>query len=210
MSRNASKFAPVHRVGTIIVKTILFGILLGIMCGCLNAAPVVKVGLVAPFEGRHRDIGYDVLYSARLAVREINAAGGIDGTRIALVALDDGGTPEFAQATAGSLVIDPGVVAVVGHWLPETNETAAPIYQKGNLAFLAGGDAPFRAADAPLLPSEFVTAYEEVTPFDERPGPYAQPAYDAFQLLFQAMADVQVSDGEITRQAVITALAELK
>jgi ABC-type branched-subunit amino acid transport system substrate-binding protein len=142
-----------------------------------------------------------------MAVREINAAGGIDGTRIALVALDDGGNPEYAQATANSLLIDPNVVAVVGHWLPETTATAAPIYTQGNLAFLFGGEEPLAATDPALLPPEFIEAYEEVTPFDETPGPYAEPTYDAFQLLFQAFADAQGSGGQINRQSVLTALS---
>jgi hypothetical protein len=172
-------------------------------------APVVKVGLVAPFEGRHRDVGYDVLYSARLAVREINAAGGIDGTRIALVALDDGGNPEYAQATARSLLIDPNVVAVVGHWLPETTETAAPIYTQGNIAFLPGGEEILTATDPALLPPEFIVAYEDITPFDETPGPYAEPAYNAFQFLFQAFADAQESGGLINRQSVLTTLSNI-
>ena len=56
--------------------------------GCASVDPVVKIGLVAPFEGRQRAVGYDAIYSARLAVREINAAGGVGGHRVVLVALD--------------------------------------------------------------------------------------------------------------------------
>jgi ABC-type branched-subunit amino acid transport system substrate-binding protein len=52
-------------------------LLLLFLTNCTSVAPVVKVGLVGPFEGRHREIGYDAIYSARLAVREINQAGGI-------------------------------------------------------------------------------------------------------------------------------------
>jgi len=181
----------------------------GIFSGCQSVAPVVKVGLVAPFEGRHRDIGYDVLYSARLAVREINAAGGIGGTRIALVALDDGGNPENAEATANSLLIDQNVVAVVGHWLPETTETAVPIYTEGDLVLLPGGEEPFAASDPALLPARFVASYEEVTPFDETPGPYAESAYDAFQLLFELFADAQNGNGQINRHSVQAALAAI-
>ncbi len=48
----------------------------------------VKIGLVAPFEGSYRSIGYDAVYAARLVVREINATGGIDGVRLELVAYD--------------------------------------------------------------------------------------------------------------------------
>jgi len=210
MYRIANDTPKWGRTGWLAARILLLLLVFGIISGCRSVAPVVKVGLVAPFEGRNRDVGYDVLYSARLAVREINAVGGIDGTRIALVALDDGGNPEYAQATANSLLIDPEVVAVVGHWLPETTETAAPIYTQGNLAFLPGGEKPFAATDPALLPPDFIVAYEEVTPFDETPGPYAEPAYDAFQLLFQAIADAQEAGGQINRSSVQTALSILE
>ena len=198
------------RAGVMAARTLLFLLVLGIISGCHSVAPVVKVGLVAPFEGRHRDVGYDVLYSARLAVREINAAGGIDGTRVALVALDDGGNLEYARATADSLLIDPNVVAVVGHWLPETTKTAAPIYTQGSLAFLPGGEEPFTASDPALLSAEFVVAYEDVTPFDETPGPYAGSSYDAFQLLFQLFREAQKVNGQIDRHSVQAALSALE
>jgi ABC-type branched-subunit amino acid transport system substrate-binding protein len=210
MYRIANNLPIWKRFGEMLARIPLLLLVLSIISGCQSVAPVVKVGLVGPFEGRYRDIGYDVLYSARLAVREINSVGGIDGTRIALVALDDGGNPEYAQATAKSLLIDPGVVAVVGHWLPETTAKAISIYKQGNLAFLSGGEEPFAATDPALLPAEFIMAYEEVTPFDETPGPYAEPAYDTFQFLFQAFADAQEAGGEINRQSVQTALSNLK
>ncbi|MFN2140633.1 MAG: ABC transporter substrate-binding protein [Candidatus Promineifilaceae bacterium] len=181
-----------------------------LVSACRSVAPVVKVGLVAPFEGRHRDIGYDVLYSARLAVRQLNAAGGIDGTRVALVALDDSGNPEFAAATADSLIIDPNVVAVVGNWLPETTAVARQHYAENGLAFLAGGDDPFIPADPAQLPAEFVAAYMAVTPFDELPGPYAAPAYDAYQSLWDLLAQAQERHGAITRATVNQTLGELE
>jgi len=208
MYKNASDWHCWRRVTRFLARTLPLFLLLSVISACQSVAPVVKVGLVAPFEGRHRDVGYDVLYSARLAVREINAAGGVDGTRVALVALDDSGNPEFARATANSLLIDPAVVAVVGHWLPETTETAAPLYTEGNLALFPGGEEPFAAIDPATLPPKFIEAYEDVTPFDETPGPYAKPAYDAFQMLFQTFAAAQEVNGQINRQSVHAALEE--
>src|SRR5437773_8430394 len=46
--------------------------------------PIVKIGLVAPFEGRYRDVGYEVIYAVRLAVREANASGGVAGFAVEL------------------------------------------------------------------------------------------------------------------------------
>jgi ABC-type branched-subunit amino acid transport system substrate-binding protein len=184
-------------------------ILLTIMA-CAGVRPVVKVGLVGPFEGQNRAIGYDAIYSAQLAVRQVNQAGGIAGYDVALVALDDSANPELAAQTAASLVIDPAVVAVVGHWLPETTNTAAPIYAEAGLPFIAAGAAPFLASDPALLPDDFRVAYEAVTPFDEAVGPYAAPAYDAFQLLWRALEKAKETNGPMNRAAVGKALIGLE
>jgi ABC-type branched-subunit amino acid transport system substrate-binding protein len=189
---------------------ILIAVLSLLTAGCRSIAPVVKVALVAPFEGRHRAIGYDALYSARLAVRELNADGGINGTRVSLVALDDSGDPEFARATAESLIVDPAVVAVVGHWLPDTTAVAEPQYARAGLALLAGGEAPFELTDPRQLSSEFVDAYTAVTPFDEVPGPYAEPAYEAYQLLWEALETADETHGTITRATVQKALTDIQ
>lgn len=178
--------------------------------GCGSVEPVVKIGLVAPFEGRDRAIGYDAIYSARLAVREINAAGGIGGHRVALVALDDRGDAILAQEAAASLVIDPGVVAVVGHYRPETTGAAAEVYTDGGLPLLPAGAPPFGESDPAQLPAEFLEAYAAVTPFDETAGPFAGATYDAFGLLGQALAVAEESTGAITRASVQDALRGLE
>ncbi|MFQ5398445.1 MAG: ABC transporter substrate-binding protein [Anaerolineae bacterium] len=183
--------------------------LIVLFTGCSRVAPVVKVGLVGPFEGRYRARGYDVIYSARLAVREINAAGGVEGTRIALVALDDSGDPGLARQTAASLVVDANVVAVIGHWLPETTAAAEPVYREAGLPFINPAEAPFRTTDPATLPSDFLDAYAAVTPFDEVAGAYAGAAYDAFQLLWLALEEA-ASGGDISRAAVSRALVGLQ
>lgn len=175
------------------------------LVGCASVDPVVKVGLVGPFEGADRAIGYDVIYSARLAVREINAAGGIGGFRVALVALDDSSDPQLAREVAASLVVDPAVVVVMGHWTPETTAVSAPIYAAAGLPFIPAGETPIGQYPPDQLPAAFRTAYQEGTPFDETAGPYAGPAYDGFQLLWQAFS-AAAADGGISRTAVSKAL----
>jgi ABC-type branched-subunit amino acid transport system substrate-binding protein len=176
---------------------------------CASVEPVVKIGLVAPFEGRERPVGYDVIYSARLAVREVNQAGGIGGYRVALVALDDSGDPELARQTAAALVIDPQVVAVIGHWLPETTAVALPIYTAAAVPFIAVGEGLFGPVDPGWLPQSFQQAYAAVTPFDEVAGPYAGPAYDALGLILAAMAEARANGVAISRQSVQAGLQNL-
>jgi ABC-type branched-subunit amino acid transport system substrate-binding protein len=191
-------------------RGLLLALALLFAAGCASVDPVVKIGLVGPFEGRHRQIGYDAIYSARLAVREANAAGGIGGYRVALVALDDRGDPELAAQAAASLALDPAVVAVVGHYLPETTEAARPIYEEAGLPLIVTGAPPFAESDPEVLPAAFRNAYAGVTPFDETAGPFAGPTYDAFGLLWQALAKAEESEGEITRSSVQEALPGLE
>ncbi|MBN1250427.1 MAG: ABC transporter substrate-binding protein [Anaerolineae bacterium] len=94
---------------------------------------IVKIGLAAPFEGRYRYVGYDAVYAARLAVREVNAAGGVAGRRLELVAYDDRGTAEMGARVAHNLVVDPDVLVVIGHYRAESSAAAAPIYTEAGL-----------------------------------------------------------------------------
>ncbi|MFO7662185.1 MAG: ABC transporter substrate-binding protein [Chloroflexota bacterium] len=196
-------------MSSVVARAMLaLGLLLA--AGCASVDPVVKVGLVAPFEGRDRAIGYDAIYSARLAVREINQAGGIGGHRVALVALDDRGDSQLAVEAAKSLLIDPGVVAVVGHYLPETTDDAAALYEEGGLPLLAAGNHPLTPGDTTTLSQAFIDAYEAVTPFEETAGPYAGITYDAFELLWAALALAEQNTGEIDRASVQEALRGLE
>lgn len=128
------------RANRTVVKCVLFTVCLTSLIACLPITrPVVKIALVAPFEGRYRDVGYEVIYAVRLAVREANANGGVAGYSVELLALDDVGSVEMAVEQARKVTTDPQVVGVVGHWLEETTLVAASEY------LAAGADIPFLA-----------------------------------------------------------------
>jgi branched-chain amino acid transport system substrate-binding protein len=101
--------------------------------------PTVKVGLVAPFEGRYRYVGYDVIYAVRLALREANAAGGVGGYSVELVAYDDAADPAMAVQQARKLAVDPDVVAAIGHFREETTAVALSAYAEAGMPLVAPG-----------------------------------------------------------------------
>ena len=97
----------------------------------------MKIGLVAPFEGRYRYVGYDVIYAVRLALRQANAAGGVGGYAVELVAYDDGADPAMAVDQARKLAVDPEVVAVIGHFREDTTAVAWTTYAAAGIPLLA-------------------------------------------------------------------------
>ena len=68
--------------------------------------------------------------AAELAAEEINAAGGINGRPIELVARDDYADPDSAVFIANDLY-EAGVTAVVGHLFSGPTLAAAPVYNGG-------------------------------------------------------------------------------
>lgn len=106
---------------------------------------VMYIGLVAPFEGRDRAIGYDVIFGARLAVRAWNEAHP-RGPFVVVVAFDDQGDPALARERARQVVSYPGLIAVIGHFRPETTKVAAPIYRAVGIPLIA-----------PLLPADRIS-----------------------------------------------------
>jgi branched-chain amino acid transport system substrate-binding protein len=101
------------------------------------AEEVIKIGHVAPLTGQIAHLGKDNENGARLAVDEINAAGGIkvgDKTyKLELLAEDDkGGDPREGTLAAQKLV-DSKIVAVVGHLNSGSTIPASKIYSDANI-----------------------------------------------------------------------------
>ncbi len=204
-----------------------------VLTACASTQPVIKIGLVAPFEGRFRAIGYEAIYAARLAIREINARGGVNGYRIELVALDDRGEAERAIDAARQLIIDPQVVVVIGHYRPTTTAAALNEYCAGSLPAVAlettgihdtcqGGALFIGRAEADRwlddrltfvgnVPdpnslssaAEFVTRYNALPIDGTRAGPIALQTYDVMYLIFDAFQRVE----KIDRVSITVALA---
>ncbi len=102
-----------------------------------SVQPTVKIGLVAPFEGRYRYVGYDVIYAVRMALREANAADGVGGYSVELVAYDDGADPAMAVEQARKLAADPAVIAAIGHFREETTGAALSVYAGAGIPLVA-------------------------------------------------------------------------
>jgi len=108
------------RVGAGYILPLLL-ILVTSACAVSHTASLTRIALLAPFEGRYREVGYDALYAARLALAD-DGRGNID-----LLAVDDGGTPQNAADHAAALAHDPlvKVVIVLGYDATEADTLRA-------------------------------------------------------------------------------------
>jgi ABC-type branched-subunit amino acid transport system substrate-binding protein len=169
--------------------------------------PTVKIGLSAPFEGLHRDLGYEVLHAVRLAVRQRNDSGGIDEYYLVeLVALNDFNEAEEAMLQAREMDVDPGILGVLGGWSPGTARAAGPEYERLGLAFLAPEtDLGSAQPGGPVDPA-FAASYKELSG-GAPPGPAAVWAYSTANRLLDAMAAAAADEGRLTRANVRAALA---
>ena len=112
-----------------------------LLSGCVlpqSTPPVVKIGLIAPFEGLGRPLGYEVLYAVKLALQERNVA----GYRVALVALNDDDDARHAARQARKLDVDDDVLGVIGPLSRTTIRAVAEPLAAAGLAWIAPVSAP--------------------------------------------------------------------
>ena len=105
-----------------------------------DAALVIKIGVIAPFEGTGRPLGYAVLPGIKAAVEEANASGDLGRYRVLVVAFNDDLDAPTAAAQAQALALDADVLGVVGAWSVETAAAARPILAEAGLPALAATD----------------------------------------------------------------------
>ena len=112
-----------------------------VLSQCNIYKPTAKIAIVAPFSGVYREIGYQVLNGARIAVNEYNNSNTalID---IELIAFDDEGNTAKAQEQANKVITDKKVLVVIGHWLDKTTSAAAPIYMDAHLPLISTSAKP--------------------------------------------------------------------
>lgn len=171
-----------------------------------SVQPTVKIGLSAPFEGRYRDLGYEVLYAVRLAVQQRNEAGGVDGRYLVeFVALNDFDEPDEAVIQARKMAVDPDVLGVLGGGSPETVRAAAPAYERQGLAFLSPDTDFTRVHPSSSVEAAFAAEYRALSG-GARPGPAAMWAYAQAQRLLDALDTAARAEGRPTRAGVQAAL----
>ena len=101
------------------------------------AAGPLKIGFFAPESGFAAADGASAYDAAKLAVSQINQAGGVAGHQLELVNYDDASAPQQAVTIATRLVTQDKVTAVVSGSYSDQTLAAAPIFQRNSVPLLA-------------------------------------------------------------------------
>ncbi len=81
-----------------------------------GAPTLIKIATQSPLSGGMSAVGTDIKNGAQLAVEQLSAALVKLGFKVELAAFDDQGNPDTGVANAKSIVSDPAVLAIVGHY----------------------------------------------------------------------------------------------
>lgn len=96
-------------------RIIIFAGLMGLaMFGCSNKSDEIKVGVYGPFSGGSAPMGVSMRNGVKIAIEEINAAGGVMGKKFIMIDRDDEAKNERGGQIMQELLEKEKVVAVLG------------------------------------------------------------------------------------------------
>jgi branched-chain amino acid transport system substrate-binding protein len=126
----------------------------------------VQIGLATPLTGASAQDGLSCKKGADLAVKLINAAGGISGKELVLVTLDDKTDPKEAASVAQKFVVDKNILGVAGHYNSSCTLAGIPIYNEGKLAHIS------TASSAPTISGAGKYTFRLMTPNHKNVAPF--------------------------------------
>jgi branched-chain amino acid transport system substrate-binding protein len=105
--------------------------------GSIQAADTIKIGFNAPLTGFAASDGKSASEGAKLAVEQVNSAGGVNGKMLELVIYDDQAKPAQAIPIANKLIgQDKVVIGVSGSYSGPTR-SAAGVFQEAGIPYIS-------------------------------------------------------------------------
>ncbi|KTQ96310.1 ABC transporter substrate-binding protein [Aureimonas ureilytica] len=105
--------------------------------GTTAAMAEIRIGATVSETGPAAFLGDPEAKTIRMMIDRINAAGGINGEKIALTLYDDGGDPNKARTFATRLVEDDEVLAIIGGTTTGTTMSIIPVAQDAEIPFIS-------------------------------------------------------------------------
>ena len=120
-----------------IMKYLLLSVLFPVFFLGLVHADSVKIGFNVPLTGFAAADGKSALNGAKLAVKQANQAGGINGKMIELVVYDDQASPNQSVPISNKLIEKDKVVAAISGSYSGATRAAAGVFQSAEIPYIS-------------------------------------------------------------------------
>ena len=120
-----------------IMKYLLLSVLFPVFFWGLVHADSVKIGFNVPLTGFAAADGKSALNGAKLAVKQANQAGGINGKMIELVVYDDQASPKQAVPISNKLIEKDKVIAAISGSYSGATRAAAGVFQSAEIPYIS-------------------------------------------------------------------------
>lgn len=102
-----------------------------------QAKPVIKIVSQSPLSGEQAALGEQVKLGAQLAVDELKKNIEAKGFKVEFVPYDDQAKPDVGVANAKSMVADPDVLVIIGHFNSGVALPASEVYKDADLVMIS-------------------------------------------------------------------------
>jgi len=110
----------------------------GLLAGCgSSASKDIKIGMVYELTGNTASYGTSAANGAKLAFKEINAAGGVLGKQIQIVTADNKGEPSESANAMTKVITQDKVIAVTGFTVSSCGIAASAVAEDNKIPFVA-------------------------------------------------------------------------
>lgn len=224
MKNMKSKHLALMMALILMLSTILSG------CGAkTEEVEVIKLGVIGPLTGDYSMYGTAVEEGAKLAAKEINAAGGINGKQIEIIAYDSKGDKTEAVNAYNRLRDQDGIVGLIGGTFSGTTLSIKEIAKSDNMPVLTptatNGEVtldasnifracytdPYQGATAAVFSAQNLGAKKAAVLYNIE-DPYSEGLAVAFNEKFSALGTVTNYEGytknDADFKAVLTKIAE--
>jgi branched-chain amino acid transport system substrate-binding protein len=114
-------------------KTVLAAVVTMVAAASYSPAKAdIDIATVGPMTGQYATFGEQMKAGAEMAVKDLNAAGGVLGQKVKLLVEDDACDPKQAVAIANKLASE-GVVFVAGHFCSGSSIPASQVYTEEDI-----------------------------------------------------------------------------
>ena len=127
------------RIGTAVAGTLAFVLIPALLLplGCAKKVDEIVVGEYGSLTGTTATFGISTKNGIELYVDNLNAAGGIGGTKLRVIVEDDQSRPEEAATAVSKLIDQDGVIAVLGEVASSRSMAAGPACQQAGVPMIS-------------------------------------------------------------------------